>query len=149
MPVYSDIDRPSTWRLYRAGMCDSCQSHCCTLPVEVDADDLVRMGYLDPDMALSPKKAARALAKVGIVHSYRARTGLFTLVQKPTGECRFLGSDRRCTIYEKRPRVCRSFPAIGPRPGYCPSRRKPAMTATSMTARGPARGQASPTTTFA
>ena len=43
-----DVDRTETWTRYRAGMCDSCQANCCTMPLEVRLPDLVRLGLVDP-----------------------------------------------------------------------------------------------------
>ncbi|MBX9765905.1 MAG: YkgJ family cysteine cluster protein, partial [Bdellovibrionales bacterium] len=38
------------------------------------------------------------------------------------GDCYFLeAKTRRCTVYEKRPQVCRFFPErMGPKLGFCP-----------------------------
>jgi uncharacterized protein len=119
------IDLLSTWQKFRPGLCEGCWAGCCTLPVEVTVDDLVRMGLISPDdLAGSLKKVARRLMKQRIVHSFRARSRLFILEQTNSGDCHFLGPDRRCTIYETRPEVCRRFPEIGPRPGYCPCLKK-------------------------
>ena len=42
-PIHTvDVDRSETWTRYRAGMCDSCQANCCTMPLEVRVRDLVR-----------------------------------------------------------------------------------------------------------
>lgn len=71
----------------------------------------------------SLKKVARNLIAAGHVHQYRASSGIFTLAQKPNGDCQYLGDDRLCKVYELRPDVCRRFPEIGPRPGYCPARK--------------------------
>jgi Fe-S-cluster containining protein len=58
------------------------------------------------------------------VRSYHPPTGLFVLEQRHGRDCVFLHPEtRRCTVYEKRPEVCRNFPKIGPRPGYCPGRK--------------------------
>jgi uncharacterized protein len=118
----TDIDRPSTWKKYRNGMCDTCYGGCCTMPVEVQMDDLVRLGLVDEEEARtgSPRKIANRLEKAKILRNYRASTGLFMFAQKSDRSCVFLGADRRCTVYEKRPNVCRKFPEIGPRPGFCP-----------------------------
>ncbi|MGE3974126.1 MAG: YkgJ family cysteine cluster protein [Bdellovibrionales bacterium] len=120
-----DIDQPSTWSKYKDSLCHGCASNCCTMPVEITAPDLVRMELLDPEETTgSLKKAAKRLIREGIIKSFRAATGLFTLEQKSDRSCVFLSTDRRCTIYEKRPDVCRSFPTkVGPRVGYCPSKR--------------------------
>lgn len=117
-----DPQRPSEWKKYRTGMCEACWAGCCTLPVEASAYDLIRMELVSEDEAASSlKKIAKKLIQEKIVKSYRAQTQLFTLEQTATGDCIFLGKDRRCTIYLKRPEVCRQFPKIGPRPGYCPA----------------------------
>ncbi len=120
------IDRPSTWAKYRKGLCEGCWGGCCTLPVETSAFDLIRLGLLTEDEAAgSLKKAARRLIREGYVRSYHPRTQLFVLEQRNGRDCIFLGpKDRLCTVYEKRPEVCRKFPTIGPRPGYCPALRK-------------------------
>jgi uncharacterized protein len=121
----SDPDRPSTWKKYRAGLCEGCVAACCTLPVEVTKSDLLRLEVVTADeVDGSLKKVARRLMSEKIVRSFRATTGLFILEHSPAGECVFLGKDRLCTVYERRPDVCRRFPEIGPRPGYCPAKKK-------------------------
>jgi len=116
----ADKDRPSSWVLYKDEFCASCTGACCTMPVEVVFSDLVRLGVASPD-ELSPKKVAKRLAKEKIVRSYRSSSGLFMLQQQANGACVFLGKDRRCTVYEKRPSTCRDFPTkVGPRVSYCP-----------------------------
>ena len=52
----------------------------------------------------------------------REVTQLFMLVQRVNDDYLFLHPQtRRCTVYEKRPDVCRQFPqTMGIRPGYCP-----------------------------
>lgn len=119
-----DKDRPSTWKFYRKGMCEGCHAGCCTMPVEVHIEDLVRLGVATEDEAHgSHKKLFKKLSKEGIVESFRQGTGLFILTQRDGGDCYFLHSKTRlCTVYEKRPDVCRRFPEIGPRPGWCPAR---------------------------
>jgi Fe-S-cluster containining protein len=122
-----DRDRPSSWPRYRAGLCEGCWAGCCTLPVEVSAFDLIRLGLITEDEASgSLKKVARRLMKEGKVRSFSAPVGLFILEQRGGRDCIFLGEkDRLCTVYDKRPEVCRRFPKIGPRPGHCPAIRKP------------------------
>jgi len=118
-----DIDRPSTWKSYHKGLCASCWGGCCTMPVEVHLQDLIRLGVVSEDEAQgSIKKLAKRLAKEGLISSYRQGTELFMLTQKHGRDCYFLDSRTRlCTVYEKRPDVCRKFPSIGPRPGWCPA----------------------------
>ena len=121
----TDKDRPSTWKPYREGLCEGCIAACCTMPVEVKAEDLLRLDLISEDEVRgSPKKIFKRLSKQGILKSFRAATGLFMLVQKSNDDCVFLGADRLCTVYDKRPGVCREFPKIGPRPGFCPVRRQ-------------------------
>jgi uncharacterized protein len=119
-----EIDFPSTWVKYRKGLCEGCSAGCCTLPVEVSSEDLLRLGLANQDEVVgSLKKLARRLIKEGWVGSFRARTGLFTLAEV-RGGCVFLDKDRRCTVYERRPSVCRKFPLeLGPRPGFCPAQK--------------------------
>lgn len=122
----TDKDRPSTWLKYRDGLCNGCYGSCCTMPVEVDALDLIRLGVASEDeIALSKKKLAKRLIKEKILSSYREGTDLFMLAARPNGDCYYLDTKTRlCTVYEKRPGVCRKFPEIGPRPGYCPVQKK-------------------------
>jgi Fe-S-cluster containining protein len=122
----ADIDRPSTWIKYKSGICDGCWAGCCTLPVEVSAFDLIRLELITEDEASgSLKKVARRLQREGYVRDYNPTRQLFVLEQRYGRDCVFLGTrDRMCTVYEKRPEVCRQFPKIGPRPGYCPKTRK-------------------------
>jgi Fe-S-cluster containining protein len=122
-----NIDLPSTWQKFRPGLCEGCWAGCCTLPVEVTLEDLVRMELATEDETRgSLRKLAGRLTRAGIVRSFRARSRLFVLEQKNNGDCLFLDAQRRCTIYDKRPEVCRQFPSIGPRPGYCPGLRRSA-----------------------
>ena len=116
-----DPDRPSTWIRFRSGMCSDCFATCCTLPLEVKATDLLRLGLTDEtELAGSKKKLTTRLQKAGIVRTYREATGLFLLEQKHGRDCIFLDANRLCTVYDKRPDTCRNFPQIGARAGYCP-----------------------------
>jgi Fe-S-cluster containining protein len=129
-----DKDKPWTWIKYRKGMCEGCAGNCCTMPVEIHAEDLVRLGIATEDEVASNdqggsrKKLAKRLIKEGLLQSYRETTELFMLTQRPNGDCYYLHPvTRLCTVYEKRPSTCRRFPEIGPRPGFCPSNRKNAL----------------------
>lgn len=118
-----DKDKPWTWLRYKEGMCRSCSGACCTMPVEIKIEDLIRLELATEDEANhSPKKLAKRLIKEGILSSYREASGNFMLTQKANGDCYFLDlSSRLCKVYEKRPGICRSFPEIGPKPGFCPA----------------------------
>lgn len=96
------------------------------MPVEVRLLDLIRLGVTTEDEAKnSLKKLVKRLSKEGIISGYRHGTELFMLTQKNGRDCFFLDSKtRRCTVYEKRPDVCRQFPDIGPRPSFCPMTHK-------------------------
>lgn len=120
-----DAQRPSTWPKYKKGMCEGCWAGCCTLPVEVSASDLIRLELITEEEAcISLKAVAKKLIARKLVQAFNAKTGIFVLDQRNGDDCVYLGPDRLCTVYEKRPEVCRKFPTIGPRPGFCPSRPK-------------------------
>ena len=135
-----DINLPSTWVRYRSGLCRDCSGGCCTLPVEVDANDLVRLGLAGEDeIQGSLKKLAKRLERDGDIIYFRAASGLFTLAQLPNGDCRYLDGQRRCTVYDRRPEVCRKFPTeLGPRLSFCPYKKKK-VSAPSPSSRGPLR----------
>ena len=121
-----DKDRPRTWIKFRDGLCENCFGGCCTMPVEIKSEDLVRLELCgQEEIEQSPKKVAKRLIKEGVLSSYREGTGLFMLTQRPNDDCFFLDSrSRLCTVYQKRPGVCREFPNIGPKPGFCPATKK-------------------------
>ncbi len=115
--------RPSTWTKYRDGDCKGCFSGCCQLPVEASVNDLIRLEYIDEMEAasMSPTKIANKLKKQRLIQRFSPASGLFVLAQRANEDCLLLDEKTRlCTRYEKRPAVCRQFPKIGPRPGFCP-----------------------------
>ncbi len=122
----TDKDKPRTWVKYREGLCNGCIGACCTMPVEIKGEDLIRLNLASEDeLNASSKKVAKRLIKEGIIESYREATGNFMLTQKANDDCYFLDlKTRLCTVYEKRPGVCRQFPEIGPRPDFCPAKQK-------------------------
>ncbi len=94
------------------------------MPVEVTFDDLVRLELASVDeKGRSRQRLFKRLRGEGFVLSYRQSTELFTLARQSNGACVFLNKLGRCTVYEKRPDVCRAFPAVGPKPGFCPHNR--------------------------
>jgi Fe-S-cluster containining protein len=123
-----DVDpgRPETWIKYRDNLCDSCSAGCCSLPVELTFDDLIRMELVDEfEKGESPRKIAKRLKKEGFIRLFNLKSGVFTLEQLANEDCVFLDQkSRRCTVYEKRPETCRQHPAVGPRPGFCAYRKK-------------------------
>lgn len=124
---WPDKDRPSTWKKYSSGLCQTCKGTCCTMPVEIQAEDLIRLELTTEDeLNVSIKKVAKNLKKQGIISSYREGTQFFMLTQKSNSDCYFLDSKTRlCTVYEKRPNTCRQFPeTVGPRVHFCPYEKK-------------------------
>lgn len=119
--IQTDIDNIATWIKYSRKLCNHCTASCCSLPVEVKADDLIRMGLMDEFELQEPLKyIARRLKKDRIIEHFHAKTVTFTLSRMASGDCIYLHSlTRRCTIYQLRPDTCRNHPQIGPRPGYC------------------------------
>lgn len=93
------------------------------MPVEASAADLVRLGLLDEMEAGQITRATvRRLQKLGILDRYLAKTGIFLIAQRANSDCVYLDEKTRlCTVYDRRPEVCRQFPRIGPRPGFCPA----------------------------
>ena len=121
-----EIDRISTWTQFAgAAQCEGCFAGCCTLPVEVSADDLLRLEAISEDERNgSLKKLFRRLHREGIARSFHSVSGFFILEQRNGRDCIYLHpTTRRCTVYERRPETCRNFPRVGPKPGYCPKTR--------------------------
>jgi Fe-S-cluster containining protein len=81
--------------------CTQC-SHCCTGP----------QGYV----WLSPKDQESIARHLGLevgafLKRYVRLVGrLFSLVDKPNGDCIFLTEDKRCAIHAVKPRQCLTFP---------------------------------------
>jgi len=118
-----NLDKPSTWREFKKGLCNDCRAYCCRMPLEVQGFDLVRMGICsDFDVELGSKHILKNFAKT--IKSYSKKTNKFTLIQMVNGDCQYLDLNRRCSIYEIRPETCRNHPNIGPRPGFCAYERK-------------------------
>src|SRR5690606_11452081 len=64
----SDPERLETWARYSNGLCRDCHATCCTLPVEVRIDDLIRLGLVDEFERDEPaKQVARRLSREGVV----------------------------------------------------------------------------------
>jgi Fe-S-cluster containining protein len=113
-------DQPGTWIKYKSVLCNSCVATCCTMPVEVTLDDLIRLQLATVDET-NLKKIANRLIKEGIISQYREKTKLFTFIHKANGDCYFLDYDRKCTVYENRPGVCRKFPTqMSRKLDHCP-----------------------------
>lgn len=124
----ADPDRLETWARYSNGLCGDCRATCCTLPVEVRIDDLIRLEVVDAfERDEPPKNVAKRLSKAGIVEHFNHKHGIFTLTRLANGDCLYLDRQTRlCTVYAKRPDTCRNHPRVGPRPGYCAYQQKTA-----------------------
>jgi len=118
-----DVDRLDTWTRYKAGLCDSCQANCCTMPLEVKLADLVRLGVVDAFEAEheAPRLIAKRLQKARLIDHFNHKHEVFTIARRAGGDCHFLdATTRRCTVYEQRPDTCRLHPQKkSPKPGYC------------------------------
>lgn len=118
-----DVDRPDTWTRWRASLCASCAANCCTMPLEVQLCDLVRLGLVDAFEAEHEeiRRIARRLLKARVVEHFQHKSGLFTLARRANGDCQYLHPEKRlCTVYEQRPETCRLHPKVkSPRPGWC------------------------------
>ena len=118
-----DCDNPGTWTRYRAGLCDSCQANCCTMPLEVRLPDLVRLGLVDAFEAEHEEagRIAKRLMKARLIEHFNHKHALFTIARRSGGDCHFLdAATRRCTVYDQRPDTCRQHPQTkSPRPGWC------------------------------
>ena len=117
-----NLNDTSTWLRYKKGLCDDCMGSCCTLAVEVNSNDLIRMQLISEFEAEheSPKNIAKALMKQGIIEHFNFKSSMFTLTRHSNNDCLYLDrKTRRCTIYTKRPTTCRKHPQIGPKADYC------------------------------
>jgi len=122
---FPDPTRVSEWIEFKPGLCDGCRAGCCELPVECNVEDLIRLGATDEDEASrNLGRVAKRLKNEGLLQKFDLSRHVFILNQQPSGECLFLDENRRCEVYEDRPEVCREFPKIGPKPGYCPAAQK-------------------------
>ncbi|WP_367066893.1 YkgJ family cysteine cluster protein [Oryzisolibacter sp. LB2S] len=118
-----DVDRPESWTRWRAGLCADCAANCCTMPLEVQLPDLVRLGLVDAFEAEheEPRLIARRLQKARLIDHFNHKHLLFTLARRANGDCQYLHPQTRlCTVYEQRPETCRLHPQKkSPRPGWC------------------------------
>ena len=118
-----DVDRLDTWTRYRAGLCDTCAANCCTMPLEVQLSDLVRLRLVHPFEAEHEeiRHIAKRLQKARLIDHFNHKNAVFTMARRASGDCNFLDpTTRRCTVYDQRPETCRLHPQKkSPKPGYC------------------------------
>ena len=81
-----DVDSPGTWTRWRAGLCDSCQANCCTMPLEVRLPDLVRLGLVDAFEAEheEPGRIAKRLMKARLIDHFNHKHAVFTIAVPTT-----------------------------------------------------------------
>lgn len=110
------------WTQFKPILCNSCFATCChDMPLEVSLPDLIRLGFVKEDEAIEDlADIAIRLKKKRIIQKFHPRKMVFVIAQKKNKDCIFLDENRRCTVYSKRPEICRQFPKIGPKPGFCP-----------------------------
>jgi Fe-S-cluster containining protein len=116
-----DKEDSNTWKKYTKNSCKTCVATCCTMPIEVRWEDLVKLNLVAEIDLVDPLKVIVArLKKEKVITDYREKSGLFAMKQTSKGKCRYL-VDNKCSVYEKRPLVCRNFPTrAGWRHGFCP-----------------------------
>ncbi|OYZ20303.1 MAG: hypothetical protein B7Y39_11045 [Bdellovibrio sp. 28-41-41] len=117
----ADKEDPTTWTKYTSGSCNTCRATCCSMPIEIRWEDLVKLNFVtDDDLGKPLKTVVSRLKKENVITAYRPESGLFAFKQTSAGKCRYLKGNR-CGIYKTRPLVCREFPIrMGWRHGYCP-----------------------------
>ncbi|MFM8269349.1 MAG: YkgJ family cysteine cluster protein [Pseudomonadota bacterium] len=110
------------WTKFKPSLCRSCFATCChDMPLEVSVADLVRLELVEEEEAAQGlKPIATRLKKQKIIQTFHPKKMVFVIAQKKNKDCIFLDENRRCTVYSKRPEICRQFPKIGPKPGSCP-----------------------------
>ena len=96
------------------------------MPVEVTIDDLLHLGLTFEEEIDNPRAVAKRLIKDGVVKTYRHASAIFILATNNRDDCYSLDqSTRKCSVYDRRPNVCRDFPLKrSSRIGYCPKIRK-------------------------
>lgn len=87
--------------------CNRCPAYCCSYPrIPVQPSDVERLALF---LGMTPEKVARKFTKKG------EEPGEVVLRHSPDPvygtACKFLDRvTRRCTVYEGRPEICRSYP---------------------------------------
>ena len=111
-----DVDRLETWSKYKPGMCDTCGANCCTMPLEVQLSDLVRLGLVDPFEVdhVDHKLIAKRLLKAKLIDHYNPKHNIFTMARRASGDCNFLDAAARSTKSARKPAVCTPRKAQSP-----------------------------------
>lgn len=93
--------------------CDNCEKKCCPSRVVVSLFDVVRFIENGLDERVSGKFE-------GFVDLFLSDDGKDIDLKRPhmfpidsdAKDCVFLGEDRKCSIYDERPLICRSYPVV-------------------------------------
>ena len=94
-----NVDDLNTWAKYQKKMCDHCKGTCCSLPVEVQAKDLVRMGVIDAfELDENMKRIFKRLSKQQLVEHYHTKSEMFTLARMANGDCLYPVSYTHLTL---------------------------------------------------
>lgn len=93
--------------------CAKCPGYCCTYSdIEITKTDIARLAkHFDIDAARAETRFTKAKGKARLLR-HREDT-IFDSI------CMFFDQEKRCcSVYEARPRVCRTYPPDTPRCGY-------------------------------
>lgn len=77
-------------------LCASCGAECCDVSTPFSKDDLARI----------KKKSKKLLRGVKVVPG---KADSFSLHRRGNTQCVFLDANKRCTIYDIRPQICKDF----------------------------------------
>jgi len=99
---------PRKSALHDLRLCRACRvGSCCSDGVELDLFEVARILKRDPDV---PKPWFRYMSR-----DKRFPSGFRFTTTVRDRRCVFQNADRRCVIYDIRPRYCREFPMEGDR----------------------------------
>jgi Fe-S-cluster containining protein len=87
--------------------CDRCPSYCCSYPrIPVQGSDIQRLAlYLGLDYEVVARKFTRKGEEPGEVILRHQPDKIYGTI------CKFIDREtRRCTVYEGRPEICRTYP---------------------------------------
>ena len=67
-----DKENPTSWLKYTKNSCNKCVATCCTMPIEVRFEDLIRLNFItEDDLAVPLKKLVARLKKENVITAYR------------------------------------------------------------------------------
>ncbi len=107
-PVQKNGQRDSGESWYRDGLqfeCTRC-GHCCS-----GATGTVRVS--DSEIEALARRVSLSVEKFRTVYTRALRRGGISLREKRNRDCVFFDRDQGCTVYQQRPRQCRTWPFWG------------------------------------